>query len=162
MFNFVAVFSRPPILTVTGIYIAQIPAMPIKNKKQVLILEQDKDLADSIRIYLEENYIVHICAEPQKLLERIAYHPIDVLLTGIDFPLANLRNLLHQIKMTRPEIKIIVMYMFFDADRGTENLILNDADDYIAKPFDVGILKNKLDKLLFSRKSDSLQNTALH
>lgn len=119
-----------------------------RKKTSVLILECDKDLGSSIKTYLEDSFRVFSTCNPDEIDRLISQNQIDILLTGIDFPRMNLKSIMERARQVSPKIKVVVMYMFFDTDRWTEKLILSNADDYIAKPFDADVLKHKLDRLM--------------
>lgn len=114
----------------------------------VLILEDDKDLADSIRLFLEDVYSVYIIDDPSKIRPYITKYGIKLLVTDLDMPHANLRNKLQSVKSSNPGIKIILMYMFLDEDEHRDSSILKEADDYIFKPFDADVFRYKVDRLL--------------
>lgn len=114
----------------------------------VLILENDKDLADCIRLYLEDSYHVYTIQDPTQLPKYISKYKIDIVITDLDSPYPDLSEHLKNIKIINPHIKIIVIYMFLDDDEQREKFILKEADDYLFKPFDADVLKFKLKKLL--------------
>ena len=114
----------------------------------VLILENDKDLADSIRVFLEDVYSVYIIDDPSKIKAYISKYGIKLIVTDLDLPHPNLRNKLHSLKSSYPGIKIILMYMFLDEDGKKDSSILKEADDYIFKPFDADVFRYKVDRLL--------------
>ncbi len=114
----------------------------------VLILEDDKDLADSIRVFLEDVYSVYIIDDPSEIKTYITKYGIKLLVTDLDMPHPNLRNKLQSVKSSNPGIKIILMYMFLDEDGQKDSSILKEADDYIFKPFDADVFRYKVDRLL--------------
>ena len=114
----------------------------------VLILEDDKDLADSIRLFLEDVYSVYIIDDPSKIKSYITKYGIKLLVTDLDMPHPNLRNKLQSVKISNPNVKIILMYMFLDEDGQKDASILKEADDYIFKPFDADVFRYKVDRLL--------------
>jgi len=114
----------------------------------VLILENDKDLADSIRVFLEDVYSVYIIDDPSKIMAYIDKYGIKLLVTDLDTPYPNLISRLHSLKTSNPSVKIILMYMFLDEDGKKDSSILKEADDYIFKPFDADVFRYKVDRLL--------------
>jgi len=114
----------------------------------VLILENDKDLADSIRLFLEDLYSVYIIDDPSKINKYLTKYKIKLLVTDLDMPHPNLRNKLKSVKISNPGIKIILMYMFLDEDGQKDSSILKEADDHIFKPFDADVFRYKVDRLL--------------
>jgi DNA-binding response OmpR family regulator len=119
-----------------------------KTTSGVLILEDDKDLADSIRLFLEDVYSVYIIDDPSKIKAYITKYGIKLLVTDLDMSYPNFRNKLQSVKTSNPGIKIILMYMFLDEDAQRDASILNEADDYIFKPFDADVFRYKVDRLL--------------
>jgi DNA-binding NtrC family response regulator len=128
------------------------------KNKAVLIIENDSDLANSIRLYLEDTYNVYITKDPARISEHIANHQVKLILTDIDLSSPALDRQLSRIKNKHPEIKIILMYMFVDEDEAQEQLIFSKADDYIFKPFDADDLRHKLEKLLAVKKGRLLHH----
>jgi DNA-binding response OmpR family regulator len=118
------------------------------NNKAVLIIENDSDLANSIRLYLEDTYSVYVTKDPAQIANYIAQHKVKLILTDIDISSRDLHSHLSRIKASNPEIKIVLMYMFLDEDEVQEQQIFSKADDYIFKPFNADVLRHKLDKLL--------------
>jgi DNA-binding response OmpR family regulator len=116
----------------------------------VLILENDKDLADSIRVFLEDVYAVYIIDDPAQIKNYISKYGIKLLVTDLDMADPNLINNLHMLKNSYPGIKIILMYMFLDEDGKKDSSLLKEADDYIFKPFDADVFRYKIDRLLAS------------
>jgi DNA-binding response OmpR family regulator len=114
----------------------------------VLILEDDRDLANSIRLFLEDVYPVYIIDDPSKLRTYITKYRIKLLVTDLDMAYQNLQHNLQVIKSSNPGVKIILMYMFLDEDGQKNHSILNEADDYIFKPFDADVFRYKVDRLL--------------
>ena len=114
----------------------------------VLILESDKDLADSIRVFLEDIYAVYIIDNPSEIKSYIEKYKIKLIVTDLDMPYPNLRNSLQLVRSSNPGIKIILMYMFLDEDEKRNSSILKEADDHIFKPFDADVFRYKVDRLL--------------
>jgi DNA-binding response OmpR family regulator len=117
-------------------------------KKRIIILENDPDLADSIRVYLEDTYKVYIVQDPAHLLRYISDYKINALVTDLDTTHPDIHQHITKAKDINPNLKILVMYMFIDEDNRLAREILNEVDDYIFKPFDANVLKHKLDRLI--------------
>ena len=133
-----------------GIYFAVSLFMAAKKrmKKRIIILENDADLADSIRVYLEDTYKVYVVQDPAHLMRYISDYKINVLVTDLDTTHPDFHQHITKAKDLYPNLKILVMYMFIDDDNNLARAILNDVDDYIFKPFDADVLKHKLDRLI--------------
>jgi DNA-binding response OmpR family regulator len=121
----------------------------LQNKVcSVLILENDVDLANSIRLYLEDCFIVYTIDNPSQLIDYVSKYKIDFIITDFDTPDPNLTAKLQLIKCKNPQVKIIVIYMFLDEDEFRKASFLKEADDCIFKPFDADVLKYKINKLI--------------
>ena len=125
----------------------------LRQKKQTIILyDSDAELAKNIKLYLEDIYFVKIVSQPEQILSELSNRSYDFLIS--DFNSLNLqsRNLLDEIKTISPSTKILLMCTFFDAEINNERFILSKVDDYIFKPFNVNLLKNKLSGHFTSHK----------
>jgi len=128
-----------------------------KKLKTVLILENDNDLANSIRLFLEDTYRVYIIQDASKLIQYLKKFKINLLVTDVDIPHPDFEKFLHFTKNNHPNLKIILMYMFLDEKEHKGKSILNKADDHIFKPFDADLLKKKLDRLAAVPISQNIQ-----
>lgn len=146
--------------TVTGMSFANAGHMKDFDKaaRTVLIIENDRDLAESIKLFLEDSYRVYVTRDPKKISDIIVRRNIQLVLTDIDIPNCELQQQLSMIKSAHPDVKIIVMYMFLDEEELMEQLLFQCADDYIFKPFDADVLKRKLDRLLPAKAAGILHN----
>ena len=130
------------------LYRTNIMATLSKSAKAVLILEKDSDLANSIRVFLEDVYPVYIINDPSELVSHINRYGIKLLVTDLEFVNADLQSNIHDLRSSHPGIKVIFMYMFLDEDNQKSHSLLKEADDHIFKPFDADVLRYKVDKLL--------------
>lgn len=117
-------------------------------KKNILVIDADEEFSRDVRLYLEENYHVTTRQGLEFLDYTIILKKTDLLILEADYADRNLLKLLEQLKQNHPTIKILIMYTYFQSDTLIEKALVNDADDVIAKPFDVVMLKNKVDQLL--------------
>ncbi len=117
-------------------------------RQSIIILEKDPDLANSIRVYLEDSYEVYVVQDPAHLMRYISNYHINVLITDLDATHPDIQKHLAEAKVFNPELKILVMYMFIDEDNLPARSILNEVDDYIYKPFNADLLRHKLDRLI--------------
>jgi DNA-binding response OmpR family regulator len=120
----------------------------------VLIVEDEKHLADGLRFNLEaEGYDVEVAADGDIALERLTSQPgrydvvvLDVMLPGKDgFTVA---SELRKAGQFVPVLMLTALGRAEDVLRGFEA----GADDYLAKPFDLSILIARLRGLLRRRR----------
>lgn len=121
--------------------------MITKNNKLVMILEDDTDLAEGIKLSLQSeelNFIIcKTIAEARKTLEL---YPFDLLIFDINLPDGNglefCRELKRKIKI--PIALLTAKGMEMDVVTGLES----GADDYITKPFSLMVLRARIRALL--------------
>ena len=129
----------------------------LKNKKQkILLFDNDNELANNIKLYLEDIYSVRIVISTEGLISEINNNSYDFLIFEVNSFDTHFNKIINKIRLIVPNTKIILMCTFFDTDINTERFILSKVDDYIFKPFNVNLLKHKLTKLLTSKKVVSL------
>ncbi len=118
------------------------------SKKNILVIDPDEDFCRNVRLYLEDNYNVRTRQGMEYIDYSIILYKIDLLLIEADFATKDSIKIISKLKQTHPKLKILVMYVYFPPDRSIEKALARDADDMIAKPFDVDLLKAKVDTLL--------------
>jgi DNA-binding NtrC family response regulator len=130
----------------------------INQNNAILIIANDKDLADSIKLYLEDTYRVYITKDPARIYRYISRYHVKLILTDIDVASPELQKRLLNLKASNPDVKLILMYMFLDEDGTQDQPFFKNADDYIFKPFDADILKSKMDKLFELQSANTAHN----
>ena len=133
--------------------VLQIPAFMNQlrmKKKRILVIDPDHDFCKNVSLFLEENYYIDIRKGLDYIDHTIILKKIDLLIIEADFADKNLVDLLKRLKENHGNLKILIMYTYFPSDHEIERQIGKGADDMIAKPFDVYLLKKKVDKLLKS------------
>jgi DNA-binding response OmpR family regulator len=124
-----------------------------KEKKQtILLFDNDIELANNIKLYLEDTYTVRIIINSKELFAEINKNTYDFFIA--DFNSINIYfiNIITKMRLNSSKMKIVLMCTFFDNEIYSERIILNKVDDYIFKPFNVNLLKNKIAKLHSIRK----------
>ncbi len=120
------------------------------KQKNILVIDSDSDFCRNVRIYLEQDYNVATRQRLEYIDYTIILNKIDLLIIDADFNKKNLLNFIIDLKKNHFKIKIIIMYTYFQSDKKTEKEVSQYANDMIAKPFDVKILKNKVNQLFNS------------
>jgi DNA-binding response OmpR family regulator len=103
-------------------------------KNTILIAEDDKDIIDLLKLYLESDEIMIVAAcDGLDALKKFSEHDIDIALVDIMMPNMDGYTLIKEIRKTS-NIPIIVISA--KTMEGDKILGLNiGADDYIEKPF---------------------------
>ncbi len=118
------------------------------QRNNILVIDPDKEFCKDVRLFLEENYNVFTRQGMEYIDYSILLNKINLIILEADNADYNLVHLIDKLRENHSNIKIIIMYTYFTADKTTERALARDADDMIAKPFDVCLLKNKVDRLL--------------
>lgn len=120
----------------------------IPCKKKILVIDPDEDFCLNVRLFLEENYQVIARQELEYIDYTILMNRVDLLLLEAEYAGPDLISLIKDLKTNHKNLKILVMYTYFSADKQTEKELAEYTDALITKPFDVDVLKAKVDHFL--------------
>jgi DNA-binding response OmpR family regulator len=123
----------------------------VLSKKNILVIDPDEDFCTNVRLFLEENYRVTARQELDYIDYSILMNGIDLLLIEAEYAGTDVLALVKNLKKNHKNLKIIIMYTYFSSDKVTEKSLAAYTDDMINKPFDVDVLKEKIDTLLLPR-----------
>ena len=102
---------------------------------KILIIEDEKDLVESILQYLKhENYVCEVAFDFAQASERISLYDYDCILLDINLPDGNGLHLLQALKKLNKTDGVIIISARNSLDDKIEGLELG-ADDYLPKPF---------------------------
>lgn len=102
---------------------------------KILIVEDEKGLADSISQYLsDENYLCETAADFKTALDKIIMFQYDCILLDIMLPGGDGLKLLEEIQRLKKEDGVIIISAK-DSLQDKIKGLQNGADDYLAKPF---------------------------
>lgn len=116
-------------------------------KKQILILEDDKDLAEGIALALRGDELEFFqCYTLKEAREAVRNRKFDLLILDINLPDGSGLDFCREVK---PVLKVPIALltandMEIDIVKGLEN----GADDYITKPFSLMVLRARIRALL--------------
>jgi DNA-binding NtrC family response regulator len=119
------------------------------TKKKILVLDQDKDVCQSIKEYLKEDYDVFARTGVNNILDTIRENNIDLIISDVDLPDGYIYRVLDDLKSSTAKVPVILMYVFFDCSQKMEENIRNMAEAVFLKPFDLQKLKKRIDLLLY-------------
>lgn len=113
--------------------------------KQILLIEDNLDIARQIKTYLEKNnYQVTLAKDYYDALYKMNVD-IDAALLDINLPDKDGEDLIEKLK--DKDIRVIVTTVKSDEDFIIKALD-HGADDYITKPFSLAILRARIDAVL--------------
>jgi len=114
---------------------------------QILIVEDDKNICDMVkRLLVKAGYNVDICMDGDTALEQFydkIYHLVilDIMLPGI-----NGQELLKEFRKIH-DTPVLMMTALGD-DNNQIKAFMNEADDYVTKPFSMQLLLMRVEALL--------------
>ncbi len=108
----------------------------MNSLKSILIVEDEKRLADLLKAGLEEQgYLVDIAYDGYIGKSLVIRNNYDLVILDINLPLINGYDLCKDIRAYNNEIPIIMLTAMSSADNKLAGFDVG-ADDYILKPFD--------------------------
>ena len=102
------------------------------HSSTVLIVEDEKNLADLFGIWLQEQFEVHLAYSGEDALEIFAEESIDIVLLDRRMPGLSGTEVLQSIRENGDAQQVIMV----TAVQPTEDLASIDVDDYLLKPID--------------------------
>ncbi|MDB4904786.1 MAG: DNA-binding response regulator [Mucilaginibacter sp.] len=123
----------------------------------VLIIEDEKALADELEIFLSNyNYICEVCFNGKSASEKIAVNLYDFILIDLGLPDYEGLDLLKEAKKYNPEAVCIILTARAEIYDRVKGLDLG-ADDYLPKPFSLLELQSRM-QAITRRKFGLKQN----
>ena len=118
--------------------------------KQVLIVEDERDVAELLRYNLEkENYRVLVAYSGEEAIEIVKCHMPDVVLLDIMLPELNGWEVCRILREGAKEICVpIIMLTALSSEEARIQGLTLGADDYVSKPFSIRELLLKIRKLI--------------
>ena len=127
---------------------------------KILLIEDEKDLLDSMKIYLEsEGYICETANDYQKASEKVNVYEYDCIVVDITLPKGSGLQIIEELKEKKSDAGIIIVSAKNSLDDKLKGLELG-SDDYLTKPFHLSELNARI-KALIRRKSFDGKNEIL-
>ncbi len=113
---------------------------------KILLVEDDFDLNETIKEYLEEYYEVHSVFDGEEALKCTYEKKYDLIILDVKLPKINGFDVAKEI---RKFSKIPIIFLTsLDSQKDIEKGFLSGGDDYIRKPFSLKELKLRIDAVL--------------
>ena len=119
----------------------------MKNKKSILIVDDDIAHRTMLRILLGWEYEIVEADCGSVAIEKVRKNPLDLVLMDVCMPEINGVEALDKIKACNPEIPVIMMTAYSSSDTAAEAL-QKGAYDYLTKPFDFDTLRITIEKAI--------------
>jgi DNA-binding response OmpR family regulator len=123
----------------------------------VLIIEDEKALADELEIFLTNyNYVCEVCFNGSTASEKIAVNLYDFILIDLGLPDYDGLDLLKEAKKNNPEAICMILTARAEVYDRIKGLDLG-ADDYLPKPFSLLELQSRM-QAITRRRFGLIQN----
>jgi len=130
-----------------------------KNKFNILIVEDDEQINDAIKIYLlKEEYNVSQAYNGKEALDKFTCELVDLILLDISLPEIDGMDILKQIRATS-NVPIIILTVFSKEYNKLQGFNLG-ADDYITKPFSLKEVNARIQAILKRVKKVNITNNS--
>ena len=125
---------------------------------KVLLIEDDKDLADAITEFLQgERYRVEVCADGQEGLNRLKHYEYDVVILDWGLPKTSGLDVCKEVRHARNDTPIIMLTGKKAVDEKEQGLDAG-ADDYVVKPVHMKELAARI-RAVVRRRTSQHTNT---
>ncbi len=125
--------------------------------RSIVIVEDDEDIADSIRYNLErESFRVRVAATGEEALDLILERPPSLVLLDLNLPHMSGLEICRRLRAEAATARLPILILTARTDESDKVLGLNlGADDYITKPFSMRELVARVNAVL--RRADGLE-----
>ncbi len=121
---------------------------------KILIVEDEKDLSESIAAYLTgEDYSCDIASTYHKALEKTELHDYDCILLDITMPGGSGLDILQELKANNKTDGVLIISARNSLDDKIKGLT-SGADDYLAKPFHLSELSARIAAIIRRKNFD--------
>ena len=137
------------------------PARPMPNGKNILIVEDDPEVADVVVMMLErEGYACQVTRDGREAMLAIQAAPPDLIILDRGLPAYSGDEMLRTLKREQSLANIPVILLTGKADESDQLVgFALGADDYVCKPFSVKVLLARVETHL--RRLDSTKSAGI-
>jgi len=125
-----------------------VPSEPKERKKRVLVVDPSPSVCDSVQMILQDQYTVLALEDFQQAVEAVRKEEVEIVLAGVDLPVSLYQSFFHSLRRAQPRLPLLLL-LGENAARG-EKLVFPYCD-WLAKPFAVQSLQEKVQVLLFQK-----------
>ena len=124
---------------------------------RILIVDDERDLRESLRLTLEEKYAVATAGEAEDAFKYMADYSVNLVLLDFKMPGIDGITALGEIKRRHPDTEVIMMTAY--APPGTIQKVFSlGAFAFVMKPFDIAKLINTIDEALLQKDFEDILN----
>jgi CheY-like chemotaxis protein len=108
------------------------------NKKKILIIDDEKDLCDLMKLNIEAKgeFDVVVAYSGEEGIEKIQKLDFDAVITDFSMPGMNGEEVVNLAKKIKPKLPILLFSIYHDDDSMLTKDIKSKADGLVHKPID--------------------------
>ena len=119
---------------------------------KILIVEDNDELREYLRNTLSDDYTIQICSDGKQALDIVKEYMPNMIISDIMMPEMRGDELCHKLKNDIETSHIpIILLTALNNDRNIIEGLKTGADEYIVKPFNIGILRATIANILTNR-----------
>lgn len=131
---------------------AQQKTQDADNRQKILVVEDNDELREYLRRTLAENYHVQVCSNGKSALYIVKEYFPDLIISDIMMPEMRGDELCQIVKNDIDTSHIpIILLTALNTDKNIIDGLQTGADEYVVKPFNIGILRATIANLLANR-----------
>jgi DNA-binding NtrC family response regulator len=119
---------------------------------QLLVVDDDDVIRDTLYELLSENYVCHTAETADQALAKLKTDTYDVVLTDISMPGLSGLELLGHVRQLYPNTPVIIISGISDRAHA-EGLIKIGAFDYLLKPFRLEVVESSVTRAIEFRNN---------
>jgi CheY-like chemotaxis protein len=120
----------------------------VKKRRLLLVDDDEGVLVTTKKIFELADYSVEAVETGRKCLEALEEGNFDVIVLDIMLGDINGLEVLRMIKRLQPNLPVIIMSVYYDQDAQTQQIIAEEADGCIKKPFKMEEAISTVDKVV--------------
>lgn len=122
------------------------------NRQKILVVEDNDELREYLRRTLAENYHVQVCSNGKSALYIVKEYFPDLIISDIMMPEMRGDELCQAVKNDIATSHIpVILLTALNTDKNIIDGLQTGADEYVVKPFNIGILRATIANLLTNR-----------
>jgi two-component system, OmpR family, response regulator len=131
----------------------------MEEKKRLLLIDDEKDFALSLKLYLEmEDYVVDVANSADAALKLVHENTYSLIISDVLMPTMDGYELRKQLRSIQPTKKVpIILLTAKEADVESLKEIHDGATSFIMKPFEHTILLDEIKHLIITRVAREAQ-----
>lgn len=119
---------------------------------KILIVEDNDELREYLRNTLSDDYTIQVCSDGKQALDIVKEYMPNMIISDIMMPEMRGDELCHKLKNDIETSHIpIILLTALNNDRNIIEGLKTGADEYIVKPFNIGILRATIANILTNR-----------